>query len=110
MLGCLVRHLPSPSPTREAEILEGHLMPDHVHMLISIPPKYVVAQVIGYIKGKSAIHIARTYSGVKRNFVGQHFWARGYFASTVGRDEQVIRRYIQDQEKEDNRKDQLGLL
>ncbi len=68
----------------ESLIEEGHLMSDHVHMMISIPPKYAVAQVIGYIKGKSAIHIVRIYSGRKRNYVGQHFWARGYFASTVG--------------------------
>ena len=95
---------------RESEIEEGHLMPDHVHMLISIPPKYAVAQVIGYLKGKSAIHVARTYGGRKRNFVGQHFWARGYFASTVGRDEAVIREYIRNQEKEDRRQDQLNLL
>ena len=72
-------------------------MPDHVHMMISIPPKYSVAKVIGYIKGKSAIHIAREYAGVKRNFTGQHFWAKGYFVSTVGRDEEVIREYIRHQ-------------
>ena len=84
-------------------------MVDHVHMMISIPPKYSVAQVIGYIKGKSAIHIARTYGGRKRNFVGQHFWARGYYVSTVGRDEQVIREYIRTQEQEDARQDQLEL-
>ena len=77
-------------------------------MLISIPPKYAVAQVIGFIKGKSAIHIARNYSG-RRNARGQHFWARGYFVSTVGRDEEVIRRYIGDQEREDRRLDQLEL-
>jgi putative transposase len=91
-------------------IEEGHVMPDHVHMLISIPPKYSVAQAIGYIKGKSAIHIARTYGERKRNFVGQHFWARGYFVSTVGRDEKVIREYIQNQEAEDKRLDQLALF
>nr|MCH9691210.1 IS200/IS605 family transposase [Gammaproteobacteria bacterium] len=86
---------------KESVIEEGHFMPDHVHMMISIPPKYSVAQVIGYIKGKSAIHIARVYMERRRNYVGQHFWARGYFASTVGRDEQVIREYIRNQEKED---------
>ena len=85
-------------------------MPDHVHMLISIPPKYAVAHVIGFIKGKSAIHIARTFMDRKRNFVGQHFWARGYFVSTVGRDEAVIRQYIRNQEAEDKRVDQLNLL
>lgn len=94
---------------KESEIEEGHLMPDHVHMLISIPPKYSVAQVVGYIKGKSAIHLARTYGERKRNFVGQNFWARGYFVSTVGRDEETIRQYIRNQETEDRRLDQLKL-
>ena len=94
---------------RECEILEGHLMPDHVHMLIQIPPKYSVSNVIGFIKGKSAIHLARVYGERKRNFVGQHFWARGYFVSTVGRDEGVVREYIKNQEKEDERLEQLGL-
>lgn len=94
---------------RESEIEEGHLMPDHVHMMISIPPKYSVSQVVGYVKGKSAIHIARVYGGKRRNFVGQNFWARGFFVSTVGRDEEVIRRYIRHQEAEDRRIDQLQL-
>jgi putative transposase len=94
---------------KESRIEEGHLMIDHVHMMISIPPKYAVSQVVGYIKGKSAIHLARVYGEKKRNFVGQHFWARGYFVSTVGRDEQVIRNYIRHQEKEDERLEQLGL-
>ena len=84
-------------------------MSDHVHMLIAIPPKHAVSQVVGYIKGKSAIHLARVYGERKRNFVGQHFWARGYFVSTVGRDEGVIRAYIQQQEQEDKRLDQLNL-
>jgi len=91
---------------KESQIVEGHLVVDHVHMLISIPPKYAVAQVIGYIKGKSAIHIARTAGGRQRNFTGEHFWARGYFVSTVGRDEKAIREYIQRQEEEDRRLDQ----
>ena len=94
---------------RESRILDGHLMPDHVHMLISIPPKYAVSQVIGYLKGKSAIHLARVYGGRKRNFVGQHFWARGYFVSTVGRDEATVRDYIRRQEEEDKRLDELDL-
>jgi putative transposase len=94
---------------KECQVVEGHLMPDHVHMLISIPPKYSVAQVIGYIKGKSAIHVARTFFDHKRSFVGQHFWARGYFVSTVGRDEATIREYIRNQEVEDKRQDQLKL-
>ena len=91
---------------KESQIVEGHLVVDHVHMLISIPPKYAVAQVIGYLKGKSAIHIARTAGGRQRNFTGEHFWARGYFVSTVGRDEKAIREYIQRQEEEDRRLDQ----
>jgi len=95
---------------RESQILEGHLIADHVHMLISIPPKYAVAQVIGYIKGKSAIHIARTVGGRQRNFTGEHFWARGYFVSTVGRDEKAIRDYIQRQEQEDRRLDQMKMF
>lgn len=95
---------------RESTIEEGHLMPDHVHIMISIPPKYSVSQVIGFIKGKSVIWIARRYAGRKKNFVGQHFWARGYFVSTVGRDEQVIREYIRHQEAEDRRVDQMQLV
>jgi len=95
---------------RESTVEEGHLRPDHVHMLISIPPKYAVAKVVGYIKGKSAIQIARTYVGRKRNFVGQNFWARGYCVSTVGLDEATIRQYVQNQEKEDQRIDQLQLF
>ena len=95
---------------KESRIEEGHVMPDHVHMMVSIPPKYSVAQVVGYIKGKSAIHIARTYMERRRNYVGQNFWARGYFVSTVGRDEAVIRNYIRHQEREDRRIDQLNLM
>jgi len=92
---------------KDSRIEEGHLMADHVHMLISIPPKHAVSQVVGYIKGKSAIHVARIYGERKRNFRGQHFWARGYFVTTVGRDEAGIRAYIRHQEKEDQRLDQL---
>lgn len=94
---------------KESRIEEGHLMIDHVHMMISIPPKSAVSQVVGFIKGKSAIHLARVYGERKRNFVGQHFWARGYFVSTVGRDEAVIREYIRNQEKEDQGLEQLNL-
>lgn len=94
---------------RESEGLEGRLMPYHVHMLLSVPPKHSVAQVMGYVKGKSAIHIARAYAGRRRNFVGQHFWARGYCVSTVAKNEEAIRRYIREQEKEDRRVDQLQL-
>jgi putative transposase len=94
---------------KESRIEEGRLLADHVHMLISIPPKYAVSQVVGFIKGKSAIHLARVYGEKKRNFVGQHFWARGYFVSTVGRDQELIREYIKKQEAEDMRMEQLNL-
>ena len=105
-LGEVFRKLAS---QKESRVEEGHLMPDHVHMMLAIPPKYAVSQVVGFIKGKSAIHLARVYGERKQNFVGQHFWARGYFVSTVGRDEAVIRDYIKNQEKEDERLEQLGL-
>lgn len=95
---------------RECKIMEGHLLPDHVHILISIPPKYSVSQVIGFVKGKSAIHIARNYMGKKKNFTGQNFWARGYHVSTIGKDEEVVREYIRNQEEEDRRIDQLNLF
>ena len=94
---------------KESRVEEGHLMLDHVHMMIAIPPKYAVSQVVGFIKGKSAIHLARTYGERKRNFAGQHFWARGNYVCTVGRDEQVIREYIRNQEKEDMRLEQMNL-
>ena len=105
-LGDVFRRL---AEQKECRVEEGHLMMDHVHMMISIPPKYSVAQVIGYIKGKSAIHLARVYGERKRNFVGQNFWARGYFVSTVGRDETMVREYIRCQEEEDRRLDNLKL-
>ncbi len=105
-LGDVFRRL---AQQRESRILEGHLMPVHVHMLVQMPPKYAVSQVVGYIKGKSAIHLATVNAERKRNFVGQHFWARGYFVSTVGRDETVIREFIRNQEKEDERLEQLAL-
>ena len=94
---------------KQSRMEEGHLMPDHVHMMISIPPKFAVSEVVGFIKGKSPIHLARVYGERKQNFVGQHFWARGYMVSTVGRDETVIREYIRNQEQEDKRLDQLNL-
>jgi len=93
----------------ECKVQEGHLLPDHVHMLLSVPPKHSVSSVMGFIKGKSAIHIARVYAGRRRNFVGQHFWARGYWVSTVGKNEAAVREYIQNQEKEDQRLEQLEL-
>jgi putative transposase len=95
---------------KESKIEEGHLRADHVPMLISIPPKYAVSQVVGYLKGKSAIYIARTFGGKVRNFVGEQFWARGDFVSTVGRDEQVIRQYIEQQGAEDKRLEPLEIF
>jgi putative transposase len=106
-LGPVLRQL---AQQKECEIVEGKLMPDHLHMLIVIPPKYAVSQVIGYLKGKSAIHIAGTWGGRKQHFTGQHFWARGYYVSTVGIDEDIIRRNIQHQQAEDRRLDQPRLF
>src|ERR1044071_3677920 len=105
-LGPVLREL---ARQKECEIIEGHMMVDHVHMLISIPPKYSVAQVMGFVKGKSAIHVARVYAGRRKNYVGQHFWARGYWVSTVGKNEAAVRRYIQEQEKEDQRLEQMEM-
>ena len=87
----LTEYLHELARLKECKILEGHLCPDHIHMLISIPPKYSVAQIMGFIKGKCAIHVARTYLGQRKNYTGMHFWARGYYVSTVGADEESIR-------------------
>ncbi len=106
-LGQLLHEL---AKQKGCEIVEGHLMPDHVHMCISIPPKYAVSNVVGFIKGKSAISIARQFMGKTKNFTGENFWARGYFVSTVGLDEEVVRAYIREQEKEEVRYEQLDLL
>ena len=106
-LGSMLRTL---AEQKESKILEGHLRPDHVHILVSIPPKLSISSVVGYIKGKSAIFIARNLVGRRRNFVGESFWARGFYVSTVGLDEEVIRDYIKHQEKEDQRVEQLTLL
>ncbi len=106
-LGPILRDL---AKRMETKVEEGFLMPDHVHMLLSIPPKYSVSHVVGFMKGKAAIAIARTFIGKTKNFVGQNFWARGYFVFTVGRDEDQIRQYIRNQEKEDKRLDQLNLF
>lgn len=94
---------------KESRVEGGHLMPDHVPSMLSIPLKYAVSRVAGFIKGKSAIHLARVYGERKRNFVGQHFWVRGYFVSTVGCDEAVVRGYIKNQEKKNQRLDRLAL-
>jgi len=94
---------------KESEIVEGRLVVDHIHMLISIPPKYAVAQVIGFIKGKSAMWVARM-CGRKRNFTGQSFWARGYCVSTTGMNEETVREYIKKQEEQDKKLDQLSMF
>ena len=94
---------------KESEVVEGGLKVDHVHMLVSIPPKYSVAQVVGYVKGKSAIWVARSM-GRNRNFLGQNFWARGYCVSTIGLDEQTIQEYIRAQEEADKKLDQLRMF
>jgi putative transposase len=97
-LGPVLREL---AGQRGSTIVEGHMVQDHVHMLIRIPPKYAVAEVIGYIKGKSAIAVARQFAGRQRNFHGERFWARGYAVSTVGFEEEQIRAYIKRQEQLD---------
>ncbi len=106
-LGDVIREL---ATHRECEILEGHLKGDHIHMMISIPPRYAVSQVVGYIKGKSAIYVARNFAGCNRNFTGQSIWARCYYVSTVGRDEETVRKYIKKHNEFDKRIDQLKLF
>ena len=91
---------------RGSEIVEGHMCGDHVHMCISIPPKYAVSEVVGYLKGKSAIAVARQFGGRQKNFSGERFWARGYAVSTVGFELDKIRDYIRRQEHEDHESDQ----
>ena len=105
-LGRVLREL---AMQKESEVIEGTLRTNHVHMVVSIPPKYSVSQVVGYVKGKSAIWVART-TGKNRNFVGQNFWARGYCVSTVGLDEETIREYVRSQEEADKKLDQLKIF
>ena len=95
---------------KESKIVAGHLMPDHIHMCLRIPPKYAVSNVVGDLKGKSAIQIARKYGGRQRHFTGENFWARGDYVSTVGLDEAMVRAYIRNQEAEDERYDQMKLV
>ena len=95
---------------KESKILEGYIASDHVHIYISIPPKYAVAQVVGFIKGKSAIYIARNFGGRQRNFQGENFWARGYYVSTFGKDEETIKTYIRSQESADQQYEQRKLF
>jgi len=91
------------------ELVEGHAMNDHIHLLLMIPPKFSVANTVGFLKGKSAIRIFRDYLQVKRDFGGRHFWARGYCVSTIGLDEKMIREYIRNQEKEEKRQEKMRL-
>ena len=105
-LGPILRKL---ALQKESEVVEGKLKVDHVHMVVSIPPKYSVSQVIGYVKGKSAIWVARA-TGKNRNFLGQNFWARGYCVSTIGLDEETIREYVRSQEEADKKLDQLRMF
>ena len=105
-LGSILRKL---ALQKESEVVEGKLKVDHVHMVVSIPPKYSVSQVVGYVKGKSAIWVARA-TGKSRNFVGQNFWARGYCVSTIGLDEEAIREYVRGQEEGDTKLDQLRMF
>jgi putative transposase len=93
----------------EVELVEGHAMSDHIHLCLSVPPKYSVAHTVGFLKGKSAIRIHREYLGRRKQFTGFHFWARGYCVSTVGLDEQMIRAYIRGQEEEEKRQESLRL-
>ncbi|HEY0894880.1 MAG TPA: IS200/IS605 family transposase [Cellvibrio sp.] len=106
-LGPVLRSL---AEQKECRLEQEGLQRDHVHMLISIPPKYSVSQAVRYIKGKSAIWLARNFGGRKRNFTGAHFWARGYFVSTVGRDEDTVQEYIRRQEHEDRRNNRMSLF
>jgi len=105
-LGPILRKL---ALQKESEVVEGKLKVNHVHMVVSIPPKYLVLQVVGYMKGKSAIWVARAM-GRNRNFLGQNFWARGYCISTVGLNEEDVREYVRSQEEADKKLDQLGMF
>ena len=105
-LGEVLRRL---AEQKECRIEEGHLLADHVHMMISTPPKYSVSSVVGFIKGKSAIHLARVYGEHKQNYAGQSFWARGYFVSTVGRDKTTKCDYTRNQEQDAKRLDQMKM-
>jgi putative transposase len=90
---------------KDVELIEGHAMRDHIHLVLSVPPKYSIAMVVGYLKGKSAIHIHRKVYGTKQGFTGRHFWSRGYCVSTIGLDEEMIRAYVRDQESHDKQEE-----
>ena len=104
-IGIIIRQL---CRQKEVELIEGHALPDHIHLVLSVPPKYSIAMMIGYLKGKSAIRIHRQLQGVKKGFTGKHFWSRGYCVSTVGLNEEEIRAYVRNQEQLD-RQEELDL-
>ena len=104
-IGKIIRQL---CHQKEVELIAGHLMPDHVHMVLSVPPKFSIAMIVGYLKGKSAIHIHRKLQGVKRGFTGKHFWSRSYCVSTVGLDEDKIQAYFRNQEELDRKQEEMG--
>lgn len=106
-IGAILREL---FKQKGSEVLEGHAMIDHIHVCVSIPPKFSIADVVGFVKGKSAIQIHRKYLGRAKNFTGFHFWSRGYCASTVGLNEEMIREYIRNQEQEERRQEQMSLF
>lgn len=91
------------------EIIEGHMMPDHIHMLLSIPPKYSVSSVMGYLKGKSALMIFERHANLKYKYGNRHFWCEGYYVSTVGLNEETIKKYIAEQEQRDQAVDRLSV-
>ena len=91
------------------EIIEGHMMPDHIHMLLSIPPKYSVSSVMGYLKGKSALMIFERHANLKYKYGNRHFWCEGYYVSTVGFNEETIKKYIAEQEQRDQAVDRLSV-
>ena len=91
------------------ELLEGHMMPDHIHMMVSIPPKYSVSSVMGYLKGKSALMIFERHANLKYKYGNRHFWCEGYYVSTVGLNEETIRKYIREQEQRDQAIDRLSV-
>ena len=105
-IGCILRKL---CWNKGVEIIEGHLMPDHIHMLVSIPPKMSVSSFMGYLKGKSALMIFDRHANLKYKFGNRHFWSEGYYVSTVGLNEATIKKYIQDQEKYDIMQDKLSV-
>jgi len=103
-IGKIIRQL---CQQKEVELIEGHAMPDHLHLVLSVPPKYSIAMIVGYLKGKSAIHIHRKMHVVKQGFTGKHFWSRGYCVSTVGLDEATIREYVKNQDELDRKQEEF---